>query len=80
MTDARVRAAKLAPLISACLLTIAVAACREKGPPVTMAEPSDYIAFENGRIWTGNPAQPEAEGFIIRDGRFLRVGSSAEIL
>ncbi|MDK2981264.1 MAG: hypothetical protein PWQ55_1611 [Chloroflexota bacterium] len=33
----------------------------------------------NGRIYTFNPRQPQAEAIAIRDGRILAVGSQAEI-
>lgn len=31
------------------------------------------LLLENGRIWTNDPARPEAEGLLIRDGRIVRV-------
>lgn len=33
----------------------------------------------NARVLTQNPAQPRAEAFAVRDGRFLAVGSNADI-
>jgi predicted amidohydrolase YtcJ len=38
----------------------------------------DMIAV-NGKIWTENPAQPEAQAFAVSGHRFLAVGSNAEI-
>jgi predicted amidohydrolase YtcJ len=38
------------------------------------------LVLVHGRIWTENPAQPEAEAIAIDGNRILRVGSSAEIL
>ncbi len=39
---------------------------------------SDLVVW-NARVITVDPRQPAAEAFAIRDGRFLAVGSSAEI-
>lgn len=44
-----------------------------------VAQMQPDLVVLNGRIWTGNPAQPEAEAVAIRDGRFVMVGSTAEI-
>ncbi len=33
----------------------------------------------NGRVLTSDPARPRAEAFAVRDGRFLAVGSNADI-
>lgn len=33
----------------------------------------------NGRVWTGNPKQPEAEAFAVSGDRIVAVGSTAEI-
>jgi predicted amidohydrolase YtcJ len=33
----------------------------------------------NGRIWTGNPAQPSAEAIAIDDDRIVSVGSTADV-
>ena len=35
--------------------------------------------YTNGRIYTVNEAQPWAEAVAIKDGKFLQVGSNAEI-
>lgn len=35
----------------------------------------DEIVLFNGRIWTGNPDQPSASAAVIRNGRFVAVGS-----
>ena len=37
------------------------------------------LAFVNGRIWTGNPSQPNAEALAIAGDRIALVGSAAEI-
>ena len=36
-------------------------------------------ALVNGRIWTGNPAQPQAEAIAIAGDRIAAVGTSADI-
>ncbi|MBC7843201.1 MAG: amidohydrolase [Gemmatimonadaceae bacterium] len=33
----------------------------------------------NGRVLTSDPAMPRAEAFAVRDGRFLAIGSTADI-
>jgi len=38
------------------------------------------LLLVNGKIWTGNPQQPEAEAVAIRGNRILAAGSTAEIL
>jgi len=42
-------------------------------------EPAAETAFTNGRIYTVNQAQPWAEAVAIKDGKFLVVGSNAEV-
>jgi predicted amidohydrolase YtcJ len=36
-------------------------------------------AFVNGRVWTGNPSEPEAEAVAIAGDRIAFVGSSADV-
>jgi len=49
--------------------------------PVLRAEAAlTLLLLVNGKIWTGNPQQPEAEAVAIRGNRILAVGSTAEIL
>src|SRR5690242_21488448 len=38
------------------------------------------LILHNGRFWTVNPSNPTAEAVAISGGRFLAVGSSAEVL
>jgi hypothetical protein len=38
------------------------------------------LVLVHGRIWTENPAQPEAEAIAVFGNRILRVGTSAEVL
>jgi predicted amidohydrolase YtcJ len=37
------------------------------------------LALVNGRVWTGNPLQPEAEAVAIAGDRIVGVGTTAEI-
>jgi hypothetical protein len=53
-------------------LTIAVLQARAQQAPVT-------LVLVNGKIWTANPNQPEAEAVALRGNRIVAVGSSAEI-
>jgi hypothetical protein len=43
------------------------------------ASPKADLALINGRIWTGNPAQPWAEAVAARGERIIAVGANAEI-
>lgn len=37
------------------------------------------VAFVNGKFWTVNPAQPEAEAVAVKDGVFVAVGSNDQV-
>lgn len=37
------------------------------------------LLLVNGRIWTGNPQQPDASALSIRDGRIVAVGDEASV-
>lgn len=43
------------------------------------AQPAADLVLLNGKIWTVNPAQPQAEAVAVRAGRIAAVGSTAEI-
>jgi predicted amidohydrolase YtcJ len=45
----------------------------------TQALPADLV-LHNGKVWTGDAAQPAASAIAIDDGRIVAVGSDAEIL
>jgi predicted amidohydrolase YtcJ len=47
--------------------------------PVT-AQSCATLILVHGRIWTENPAQPEAESLAISGNHILRVGTSSEVL
>ena len=42
------------------------------------AEPPDRI-YVNARVWTGEPAQPEAQAFAVRGDRFVSVGADQDL-
>jgi predicted amidohydrolase YtcJ len=65
------------PIAFATLLSAAVLALLW-GPRLG-AQEADLIVT-NGRLWTGDSLRPRAEAAAIRNGRFLAVGSSAEVL
>jgi predicted amidohydrolase YtcJ len=46
-------------------------------PPATSAEP-DLIVV-NGKVFTSDTALPRAEAFAVKNGRFVAVGSNADI-
>ena len=52
------------------LLTIAV-----KPEPAVSAD----AVFLNGKVWTVDPAKPEAQAIAVWRGRILKVGTDAEV-
>ena len=46
-------------------------------PPVGGGEP-DLIVM-NGKVFTSDPAQPRAEAFAVKNGRFIAVGSTSDV-
>ena len=61
------------PFTLASLIAIALIAAAPPAP-----EPADSV-YRNGRIWTVDPANSWAEAVAIDDGRFVAVGSEAEV-
>jgi predicted amidohydrolase YtcJ len=53
------------------------ASAQQLPPPLAGAEP-DLIVV-NGVVYTSDPAQPRAEAFAVKDGRFVAVGSTGDI-
>ena len=49
--------------------------CSTPSPPGDVAD----TVYTNGKIYTVNEAQPWAEAVAIEDGRFLVVGSNADV-
>ena len=43
------------------------------------AQPAASLVLIHGKVWTVNPAQPQAEGVACIGSRIVAVGSSAEI-
>ena len=43
------------------------------------APPAADLILINGKVWTGNPAQPQAEAVACRGSRIAAVGTTAEI-
>jgi predicted amidohydrolase YtcJ len=44
-----------------------------------MAQPEATLILTNGKIWTGNAAQPLAEAVACLDGRIVAVGTAADV-
>src|SRR5437868_14957527 len=47
--------------------------------PLTARAPADLI-FSGGRIWTVDPARPEAEALATSGDRIVAVGSAVDVL
>ena len=62
------------------LLTLALAglSAAVTSTPARAQAPADTILV-GGKVWTGNPRQPEAQAVAILDGRIAAVGSDAEV-
>jgi predicted amidohydrolase YtcJ len=56
---------------------LVLAGCAAGVPPP--GGPVISLALVNGRVWTGNPAQPEAEAVALAGDRIAAVGGTAEI-
>ena len=57
----------------------ALTACTTPTPSTDSRGPVITLALVNGRIWTGNSAQSEAEAVAIAGDRIAAVGTTAEI-
>lgn len=62
-------------LVSLLLMCVVSAAGCGRAP----AGPPPEAVFTNGRIWTGDPARPEAEAIAVTGGRIVAIGTTAEI-
>ena len=60
-----------------CLL--ALMACGRNDAPSPPEGPVITLALVNGKVWTGNAAQPAAEAVAIAGDQIVAVGSSADI-
>ncbi|HZW19264.1 MAG TPA: amidohydrolase [Luteimonas sp.] len=48
-------------------------------PALARAQARADTVLVGGKVWTGNPAQPEVEAVAILDGRIAAVGSDADV-
>jgi predicted amidohydrolase YtcJ len=46
---------------------------------LSYANPAADLIVRNARIWTVNPKQPEAQALAVLNGRFVAVGSEAQV-
>ena len=62
-------------------MIFALAAAIMCGPSVGQQakQPQATLALVNGRIWTGNPAQPWAQAVAVREEKIIAVGTNAQI-
>jgi predicted amidohydrolase YtcJ len=59
------------------ILLLLTLACSGSAPP--SGGPVITLALVNGRIWTGNPAQPDAEAVAIAGELIAHVGTTADV-
>jgi predicted amidohydrolase YtcJ len=64
--------------LSRILALLAAASSLGYCAPQAQREPADMV-LHHGRIVTVDPSRPEAQAVAVKDGRFLAVGSDAEI-
>src|SRR5512142_1317639 len=46
---------------------------------VSSPAPAPDLVLVSAKIWTGDPARPQAEALAVREGRIVAVGTNAEI-
>jgi predicted amidohydrolase YtcJ len=63
---------------SFCLLLV-LTACAGSNPAPPVGEPVITLALVNGRVWTGNAAQREAEAIAVAGDRIVAVGTTADV-
>ena len=59
-------------MIAALIMTALLAATPEASSPAD-------LALVSAKIWTGNPASPEAEALAVKNGRIVAVGHNADV-
>jgi predicted amidohydrolase YtcJ len=59
-------------------MSLLVAAALAIAAAVKPVPPADLVLL-SARIWTGDPARPEAQALAIKDGRIVLVGSDADV-
>lgn len=50
-----------------------------QNPAQTQMNTAPDLAVINGRVFTSDPAMPRAEAFAVKNGRFIAIGSTADI-
>ena len=61
------------------LLSFALAGLVLLLPQGASAQAHADTVLVGGKVWTGNPAQPEAEAVAILGGKIMAVGSDADV-
>lgn len=72
--------ANRSPLPVLALATLGAVAFAFVGSGVAAAAPPADLILHDGRVWTVDPARPEAQAVAVSGERILRVGSSADVL
>jgi predicted amidohydrolase YtcJ len=67
----------IASLFPAAMAAMAATAMAGAAAP---SGPAADLIVRHARVWTVNPAQPEADGVAVLDGRIVAVGSDAAVL
>jgi predicted amidohydrolase YtcJ len=69
----------------ACLFSLVlgfIAGCSQlpdnKGEASLSSDQHADLIVVNAKVWTGNPLQPEATAFVVKEGRFVLVGNDAD--
>jgi predicted amidohydrolase YtcJ len=57
----------------------AMGAARAPGTPAAGAAPHPDLVLLNGRVYTMDESLPRAEAFAVKNGRFIAVGSTADV-
>ncbi len=65
-------------LLALCCLLPALSTQASASPPAASSQTADLVLV-NGKIFTGDPAQPEASAVAIQGGRIIAVGSEETI-
>ncbi len=60
--------------------SIAAAAPAPAAAAAADSRPAADLIIRNARIWTVNPAQPEADALAVLNGRFVAVGTEAQVM
>jgi predicted amidohydrolase YtcJ len=72
---------KIRVIIAAAIATLFnTAAISSDAPSAATSPPAADLIVRNAKIWTVNPAQPQAEAVAILGGRIAAVGSDEEVM